>query len=364
MDGRSIQDLRDDYTCEADQLSNKSLHGIMATAFEHDSLSISDLSGVGPLRILITGAGGFAGSHLADELLTESRHEVWGSLRTPDRPHYLSQRVSGVVADLCNPAETDHLLSIAQPDRIYHLAAQAFVPKSWADPWETLETNIRAQLNVLQSCLRLGLVETRVLVVGSNEEYGRLREEELPATERTPLRPDSPYGVSKIAQDYLGQSYFISHGLPVVRVRPFNHIGPRQDPRFVAADFARQIAAIERGERSPVLHVGNLEAERDFTDVRDVVRAYVAALEMGQAGEVYNVASGVARSVRTLMEGLLTHTHCTVTVERDPAKSRLSDTPRQAGDATKLRAATGWRPLIPFEQTLKDVLDYERQNRT
>lgn len=314
------------------------------------------------MRILVTGVGGFAGSHLADELLKSEGCELWGALLTPDRPRYLDPRVKIAVANLIDPAQVDDLLESIQPERIYHLAGQAFVPQSWASPWETLETNIRAQLNILQGCLRLGLSRTRILVVGSNEEYGRLDPGDLPATEASPLRPDSPYGVSKIAQDFLGQSYFLSHGIHAVRVRPFNHIGPRQSARFVAADFARQIVAIERGERPPVMRVGNLQAERDFTDVRDVVRAYVAALEQGHPGEVYNVASGVARPVRMILNGLLAHSTSVVTVEIDRERLRPSDTPRQLGDATKLMAATGWRPLIPFEQTLKDLLDYERQN--
>ena len=314
------------------------------------------------MRILITGAGGFAGSHLADELLKNTGLEVWGVLITPDRPRYLDRRVKTVTANLCDPAEARQLLADIQPDRIYHLAAQAFVPQSWTDPWETLENNIRTQLNMLVGCLEGGLRQTRVLVVGSNEEYGRLPADELPATEQSPLRPDSPYGVSKIAQDFLGQSYFLSHGLPVVRVRPFNHIGPRQNRRFVAADFAHQIAAIERGDRAPVVRVGNLEAERDFTDVRDVVCGYVAALEKGEPGEVYNIASGVARPIRSVLEGLLAHSPVSVTIEVAPDKLRPSDTPRQIGDAGKLRTATGWRPAIRFEETLKDILDYERQH--
>ena len=313
------------------------------------------------MRILITGAGGFAGSHLADELLKHMEPEVWGVLLTPEKPHYLDQRVKTVTANLCDPAEVRQLLAVIQPDRIYHLAAQAFVPQSWADPWHTLENNIRIQLNILVSCLQTGLTQTRVLAVGSNEEYGRLPLDELPATEQSPLRPDSPYGVSKIAQDFLGQSYFLSHGLPVVRVRPFNHIGPRQNRRFVAADFAHQIAAIERGDRPPVIKVGNLQAARDFTDVRDVARAYVAALEKGQPGEVYNIASGVARPIRSILTGLLAHSPATVAIEVEAEKLRPSDTPRQVGDAGKLRTATGWRPAIRFQQTLKDILDYERQ---
>lgn len=314
------------------------------------------------MRILITGVGGFAGSHLADQLLAQGEHEIWGVSLSSVRPDYLDQRVRLVVANLCAPAAVDDLLATILPDRIYHLAGQAFVPQSWADPWETLETNIRAQLNIFQSCLRLNLSAARILSVGSNEEYGRLPPHELPAREDSPFRPDSPYGVSKLAQDFLGQSYFLSHGLQIVRVRPFNHIGPRQSARFVAPDFARQIVAIERKERPPVMRVGNLRAERDFTDVRDVTRGYTAALERGQPGEVYNVASGVARPVQAVLNGLLAHTSVDIRVEVDPARLRPSDTPRQQGDASKLHAATGWQPLIPFEQSLKDLLDYERQH--
>ncbi|MBI2976846.1 MAG: GDP-mannose 4,6-dehydratase [Chloroflexi bacterium] len=313
------------------------------------------------MRILITGVGGFAGSHLADALLAQGERDLCGVLVAPGRPNYLDERVRLVVANLREPAEVAHLLAEFKPDRIYHLAGQAFVPQSWSDPWDTLENNIRAQLNILHGCVQLGLMQTRVLAVGSNEEYGRLDAAELPARETSPLRPDSPYGVSKIAQDYLGQSYFISHGLPVVRVRPFNHIGPRQSARFVAADFAGQIVEIERGRRAPVVRVGNLQAERDFSDVRDIVRGYVAALEQGQAGEVYNVASGVPRPISVLLDGLLALAQRAITVEVDPAKLRPSDTSRQQGDSSKLRAATGWEPRIPFEQTLKDILDYERR---
>ena len=314
------------------------------------------------MRILVTGVGGFAGSHLVDALLKTDAPEVWGVLFSDDRPGYLDRRVQTIVANLCDGVVVAEVVAKLQPDRIYHLAGQAFVPQSWADPWETLETNIRPLVNLFQSCLRLGLTRTRILVVGSYEEYGRLRPDEYPATENSSFRPDSPYGVSKLAQDFLAHSYFVSHGLPVVRVRPFNHIGPRQSTRFVAADFARQIVAIERGDQPPVMRVGNLEAERDFTDVRDVAHAYIAALELGQPGEVYHVASGIARSVRSVLDGLLAHCQCAVTVEVDPARFRPSDTPRVQGDAAKLRTATGWQPLIPFEQTLKDILDYERQH--
>jgi len=313
------------------------------------------------LRILITGATGFAGSHLADQLLAQEEVELWGAANTPGRPDYLDKRIQFTQVDLRNLAEVEQLLAASRPDRIYHLAGQAFVPQSWADPWETLEDNLRPQLNIIQVCLRRNLSDARILSVCSNEEYGRLSPEELPAHENSPFRPDSPYGVSKLAQDFLAQAYFLSHHLPIIRVRPFNHIGPRQNARFVAADFASQIAAIEHGLRPPIIRVGNLHAERDFTDVRDIVRAYILVLERGQPGEVYNIASGIVRPVRAVLDGLLACSAVSIAVEVDPAKLRPSDTPRQQGDSSKLRAATGWEPAIPFEQSLKDLLDYERQ---
>lgn len=314
------------------------------------------------MRILVTGAGGFVGSHLTDLLLTQLDAEIWGTRHPAGQHQYINKQIQTVAVDLCDPLATRQTLETVRPDRIYHLAGQAFVPASWTDPWDTLTTNIRSQLNILQGCVACGLSATRVLVIGSQEEYGKLTPTQLPAHETTPLQPDNPYGVSKVAQDLLGQAYYLRYQLPVVRVRPFNHIGPRQNQRFVAADFARQIVAIERQTRPPLLQVGNLEAERDFTDVRDVARAYLAALEHGQTGEVYVVASGVVRSVRAILDGLLAHSACAVTVEIDPLRFRPIESPIQQGDSTKLRAATGWQPQIAFEQTLKDILDYERQN--
>lgn len=316
------------------------------------------------MRILVTGAGGFVGSHLVDALLQQPESEVWGTLKPDDSAQFHDNRIHNLPVELCDPGAVNDALKQVKPQRIYHLAGQAFVPASWVDPWDTLSTNIRSQLNILQGCLQCGLTETRSLVIGSQEEYGRLTSSELPATEASRFRPDNPYGVSKVAQDLLGQAYFLRHNLPVIRVQPFNHIGPRQNNRFVASDFARQIVEIERGQHPPIMKVGNLDAERDFSDVRDVVQAYLAALEKGQPGDTYIVASGVARTVRTILDGLLAHSTCQVTVEVDPARFRVSDTPRQQGDPSKLQAATGWRPQIAFEQTLLDILNYERQSHS
>lgn len=315
------------------------------------------------MRVLITGAGGFAGSHLAEHLRHRPDLEVWGVDRGGTREADYLPPYHALVADLRDPAETRAVIHDIRPERIFHLAGQAFVGESWADPWATLETNLRAQVNLCEAVLAEGL-RPRVLVLGSMEEYGRVRPEELPISEAQPLRPDSPYGVSKVGQDLLGLQYFLSRGLPVVRVRPFNHIGPRQSPKFVAPAFASQIAAIEAGRQPPVLHVGNLGARRDFTDVRDMVRAYALALEHGEPGEVYNLGSGRSRSIQELLDCLLDFSTCPITVEIDPARLRPSDIADVVCDATAFRGRAGWEPRIPFEQSLRDLLDFERQKLT
>jgi len=199
-----------------------------------------------------------------------------------------------------------------------------------------------------------------VLVVGSAEEYGRARAEDMPLREDAPMRPLSPYAVSKLAQDFLGLQYHLAYGLRILRVRPFNHIGPRQRLGFVAADFAKQLAEAEAGLIEPSIGVGNLEAERDFSDVRDVVRAYAMLVEHEAWGEVYNVASGRAVSIRTLLEMLLRECRAEVEIVQDPQRMRASDVPSFVGDYSKLHRDTGWQPEIPLEQTVKDVMEYWR----
>jgi GDP-4-dehydro-6-deoxy-D-mannose reductase len=314
------------------------------------------------VRALITGISGFAGSFLAEYLLANTSCEIWGiGLGSIDHLAALGDRIVYFSEDLSESSVASRLVAQAHPDLIFHLAAQAFVPVSWQDPWATIENNIRAQVNLLHAATQLKS-SPRILVIGSNEEYGRVDPRELPIDENTPLRPDSPYGVSKIAQDFMGLQYFLSDNVHAVRVRPFNHIGPRQNDRFVVSNFAKQIAKIEGGECEPVIHVGNLEAERDFTDVRDMVRAYVLALERGAPGEVYNIGSGKSHSISEILESLLSMTSKGIRVEHDPARSRRSDTPRTICNASKFRNQTGWEPQIEFEQTLRDTLDYWRGN--
>ena len=313
------------------------------------------------MRALITGAGGFVGGHLCAYLLAHTDWELTGTVYPrPVEARPLESRLRLVHADLRDPEAVHTLVDEVQPDYIFHLAAQSFVPTSFADPWDTLENNIRAELNLLEAARWSGR-EVWVLVVGSNEEYGAPQPGELPQTEESPLRPNNPYAVSKVAQDFLGLQYYLAYGLAVVRVRPFNHTGPGQSPRFVVPAFAGQIARIEAGLQEPVLKVGNLDAARDFTDVRDIVRAYHLAVTRGEPGEVYNLASGRPQSVRGLLETLLSYSQVEIRVERDPARYRPVDTPVVYGSAEKFRRQTGWEPRIPFEQTLRDTLEYWRE---
>jgi GDP-4-dehydro-6-deoxy-D-mannose reductase len=312
------------------------------------------------LRALITGINGFAGSHLADVLLARRDVQVFGGVYGDcDNIVHLAGRVTFVEGDLRDVHFAEELLKETQPDRIYHLAGQAFPPASWQDPWTTLEINLRSEVNLLHSVARLKL-DTRFLVIGSLEEYGRADPEAMPVTEETPFRPDSPYGVSKVAQDLLGLQYFQSHHLHVVRVRPCNHIGPRQGDQFVTSDFAKQVAQIERGLSEPVLRVGNLTAKRDFTDVRDMMHAYDLALELGAPGEVYNIGTGRAVSIQHVLDLLLSHSRVAIRVEQDPDRLRPSDTPILYCSAEKFRAQTGWQPTIPLETSLHDILEYWR----
>lgn len=309
------------------------------------------------MRALITGIAGFAGSHLAEYLLSKTDWQVWGTIHyTDDNIRHLRNQLHLRSIDLRDPEATYNLLKDIEPHRIYHLAGQSHVPSSWDDPWQTFEANVRTQINVLEGSQAVGK-PIRVLVVASDQVYGQIAPDDLPLDEERPLRPASPYAVSKAAQDMLGFQYYLNYGLHVVRARPFNHIGPRQRLGFVAPDFAHQVAAIEAGRRPPVIEVGNLQARRDFTDVRDMVRAYYLALEHGQAGEAYNIGSGQAHSVQEVLDTLLQLSSAHVTVEQDPVRMRPSDVPIVVSDFGKFQAQTGWRPEIPLRETLRSILD-------
>ncbi len=313
-------------------------------------------------RVLVTGVTGFAGSHLVDYMLTRNDCEIVGiqRWRSPlDNILHVLDKIQLVECDLRDASSTRDTLERVRPDWIFHLAAQSFVPTSWSAPTESLTTNILGELNLFEAVRRIGL-DCRIQLACSSEEYGMVYENELPIRETNPLRPLSPYAVSKVAQDLLAYQYWMSWKVDSVRTRGFNHEGPRRGPVFVASDFAKQIADIEKGRKEPVLHVGNLEARRDFTDVRDMVRGYWLALEKCEPGEVYNLCSGKAYSIREVLDLLLGMTRAKIEVRQDRLRLRPSDVPVLLGDRTKFTRATGWEPTIPFEQTLRDMLDFWR----
>ena len=321
------------------------------------------------MRILLTGIAGFAGSHLAEYLLSDAARldadaapEVHGIVHRHDRRiQHLRAKLTLHRGDLRNGLWVNEVIQSVQPDYVMHLAAWSDVGGSWQQPWTTYELNIHCQLNLLES-LRRWAPECRTLVVTSNEVYGLLDPAHIPVREETPFRPNSPYGVSKVAQDMMALQYWLSHRLPTVRARSFNHIGPGQADDFVASAFARQIAEIEAGLRPPVVYVGNLEAQRDFTDVRDVVRAYWLALRLGAAGDVYNVGRGEAYPVRWILDTLLDLSFVRVELAPDPARLRPSDVPVSRCDNRKLVAATGWQPTIDLRRSLSDLLEGWRRH--
>lgn len=310
------------------------------------------------MRTLITGAGGFVGKHLVKHLLAQG-DEVHGTYHR-SKPTNLPEDVLLHALDVRDPEAVTALVRHVMPAQIYHLAAQAFVPFSFDDPWHTLETNIRGQVNLTLACQMVG-IKPRILAVSSAQIYGVVHPGELPVTEDAELRPTSPYAVSKIAQDMLALSYFNSHGLPVMVARPFNHIGPGQDANFVAPAFATQIARIEMGLQSPVISVGDLSATRDFTDVRDIARAYHSIMTHGEPGVAYNVASGVETPVQSLLDGLLALSTLDIEVQIDQSKLRPAAIPRMCGAYDRLKAATGWEPAISLADSLAGILEDARE---
>jgi GDP-4-dehydro-6-deoxy-D-mannose reductase len=315
------------------------------------------------MRVLITGITGFVGSHLADYCLTKPNVEVYGTIRWRSKRENISHiedKINLHECDIKDAVSVQNMLKKVKPNYIFHLAAQSFVPTSWHAPAETLNTNIIGEVNLFEAVRDLGL-DPIIQVTGSSEEYGLVDEKELPITEENTLRPLSPYAVSKIAQDFLGYQYYKSYGIRVIRTRAFNHTGPRRGEVFVVSNFAKQIAEIEAKIKEPVIKVGNLKSKRDFTDVRDMVKAYWLAVENCEPGEVYNISSGKATSIKEILNKLIKMSEVEISVAKDPERMRPSDVNVLVGDSTKFREITGWKPEIPFQKTLEDTLNYWRE---
>ncbi|HKW94501.1 MAG TPA: GDP-mannose 4,6-dehydratase [Methylomirabilota bacterium] len=314
------------------------------------------------MRLLITGITGFVGSHMAEYALSRGA-DVIGSARWRSRTEnidHLHGKIQLIECDLRDWASVRRLLVMSSPTHVIHLAAQSFVGSSWHTPAETLSNNTVCQVNLLEAIRDLGIAP-RFLVIGTSEEYGLVYPEELPIKETNPLRPLSPYAVSKVTQDMMGYQYFRSYGLPIMRTRAFNHEGPRRGDVFATANFAKQIAEIEAGLRQPILRVGDLKPRRDYSDVRDIVRGYWLLLERGEPGEVYNLCSGRSWVIQEVLDFLLQQAARGITIEVDPARLRPSDVMILEGDPGKIQRSIGWQVEIPFHQTLSDLLAHWRQ---
>jgi GDP-4-dehydro-6-deoxy-D-mannose reductase len=337
------------------------------------------------LRVLITGITGFAGSHMADMLLDMPNVEIFGIYRRRSQMDNLAHlegklrmiepgvaseetiarafvegKINLIDCDLLDAFSVNKLIGAVRPDRIFHLAAQSHVPTSWNAPSYTLQDNVLGQLNLFEAVRAVG-IDPLIQIAGSSEEYGMVYPDEVPMKETNPLRPLSPYAVSKVAQEMLAYQYHQSYGIKAITSRGFNHSGPRRGENFVDSSFARQIALIEKGEQEPVIYVGDLTSKRDFTDVRDMVKAYWLLLDKGRPGEVYNIGSGHTRPMQEVLDMLLSMSKVDVEVRVDPTRLRPSDVMILWADSSRFADATGWKPTIPYKQTLKDLLDYWRE---
>ena len=312
------------------------------------------------MKALIIGAAGFVGGYLAEHLLT-CGYDVCATKLEQEKVCF-DDRVSVSDLDILNEEAVFELLKCERPDMIFHLAAQSSVKVSWERPGLTADINVRGTINVLEAAHRAS-ERVRILLVGSGEEYGYLKPEDIPVKEDTLLRAGNIYAVTKACQGMLGEVYSRAYGMDIIMVRAFNHIGPKQAPQFVISDFCRQVSLIEEGLREPVMYVGNLSAQRDFTDVRDIARAYEILMRKGKSGETYNVGSGKAVSIESMLDKILSHSEAKIEVRTDPSKLRPSDVPVIAADISKITADTGWKPEISVDETIINILDYWRRTK-
>jgi GDP-4-dehydro-6-deoxy-D-mannose reductase len=315
------------------------------------------------MRILITGITGFAGGHLAESLLAQNKGlQIYGASRSgrwPSLLGHLQDQIMLLACDLCTAQAARRLIADVKPDRIYHLAGYAHAGQSLQEPQAAWAGNLQASLNLYQAIVDWG-GKTRVLYVGSGLIYGDQQSGDRVLDEAAPLCPATPYACSKAAADLASYQHTRYPGLDIVRVRPFNHIGPRQSPDYAVAHFAQQIAAIERGQKAPVLKTGNLASRRDLTDVRDTVRAYALAMEQGKTGECYNVGSGVAPKMQTVVDRLCALVRVPIGVVQDRSLMRSAEDKIVRADIGKIARELGWKPIYDLDLSLIDTLDFWR----
>lgn len=309
------------------------------------------------MKALIIGGGGFVGPYLVRHLVNDLGYEV--TVTKIEKENLVSDIAQVVNLDILNKEQISEVLNAQRPDYIFHLAAQSSVAYSWKNPSLTIDVNVKGCVNVLDAIRDLDF-KPRTLLIGSGEEYGHIREGECPITEENNSRPGNIYAATKACQNMLGKIYADAYGMDVMMVRAFNHIGPNQTPMFVVADFCKQVAEIEKGIKEPVMYVGNLTAKRDFTDVRDVVKAYALLVKEGKRGETYNVGTGHALAIQEILDTIISMSDKSIEVKVDPDRLRPVDVPIIEPDIRKINECTGWKPQILLSQTLKETLEYWR----
>ena len=309
------------------------------------------------MKALVIGGGGFVGPYLVRHLTDDCGYEV--TVTKTEKEQLVMDNAVVKNLDILDIGQIVGLLKAEQPDYIFHLAAQSSVAYSWKNPTLTIDVNIKGCVNLLDAVRQLDK-KPRVLLIGSGEEYGHIKEGECPIVEDNTVRPGNIYAATKACQNMLGKIYSDAYGLDIMMVRAFNHIGPNQTPMFVVADFFKQVADIEKGRQEPVIYVGNLSAKRDFTDVRDVVKAYALLVEHGRRGETYNVGTGHAIAISQILDEIVAMSDTAIEVKVDENKLRPVDVPIIEPDIDKIKSEVGWQPVISLEQTLKETLEHWR----
>lgn len=308
-------------------------------------------------KALIIGGAGFVGQYLADYLHDACGYQVRSTKMKQESLPDVSYEV--VDMNLLAKEEVEEVIRSFEPDYIFHLAAQSSVAVSWSNPQLTVDVNIKGTIQLLD-VLKETEYKGRVLLIGSGEEYGRIQPDEVPIIEDTVLRPGNIYAATKCCQNMIASIYAKAYGLNLIMVRAFNHVGPKQSPQFVVSDFCKQVVEAEKGMREPVIHVGNLKAKRDFTDVRDVIAAYECLVRQGVSGETYNVGSGIAYSIEEILDQIIALSGQEIRIQVEKERLRPIDVPLIVADITKISEQTDWKQKISLEQTLRDTLDYWR----